>query len=559
MRLFALIFATALLSFSQSNIVRIPLGEDPAAIMRATGAGATFEFEAGVHRVDRLPIESGDTLFSDGGAVLSGADTFAWSDLGDNTYSIAWPYNWGLWSIPANWPAMTDTVRRREVLWVNGVRLRQILTCSALGMEQYCVDEIADTITFRTARPIEAVEAVEAAVRSQLIAVGNVSNVTIRGLTFTGTASNYDSSAVTFVSSQSITVENSRFEENNGGGLGIISSQNIITRNNVYSNNGGTGYGASRIIGLSAENEVANGNNWRGGLGGFVNWSAAGIKHLYLRNAVYSNITTNDNQTHGTWFDTDVQGASVIGLKSSGNLKYGLFLEALTGHVSVSASTLANNQIGIFSGNTANVSLNDITLTDNQTGILIGGDPTRPVKDFVTGANYSVPPAANWKLSRVNITGKGAAFRHGTGAFDAYRTTLSADFNNFWKASSTFPIEILSEKLTLDQWRARVNQDANSTSLQDTDIPFTPTPTNTAVITNTFTPTNTIVISATFEPTQTPLSVTVTPVISATAQPTTNAETATPTPEITQTPTDEWVLLGIFRITIRVEQLATPE
>lgn len=528
MSLPVLLFATALLSLSQVNIVRIPLGEDPAAIMRATGAGATFEFEAGVHRVERLPIDSGDTLFSDGGAVLSGADLFAWSDLGDNTYSIAWPYNWGLWSVPANWPAMTDTVRRREVLWVNGIRLRQILTCSALGMEQYCVDEIADTITFRTARPIETVEA---AVRSQLISVSNVSNVTIRGLTFTGTASNYDSSAVIFTNSSNITVEDSTFTEHNGGGLGIVSGQNITTRNNVYSNNGGTGYGASRIIGLSAENEVANGNNWRGGLGGFVNWSAAGIKHLYLRNAVYSNITTNDNQTHGTWFDTDIQGASVVGLQSHRNLKYGLFLEALTGHVSVSASHLANNQIGIFSGNTANVSLNDVTLTDNATGILVGGDPTRPVKDFVTGANYSVPPAANWRLNRVNITGKGAAFRHGTGAFDAYRTTLSADWNNFFRLDSSTPIEILSEKLSLSQWRARVNQDLNSTSLQIADIPFTPTPTNTAVISATFEPTLT--------PTQTPLSVTVTPVISATARPTTNAETATPDTQ-TATPNFVW-------------------
>lgn len=539
MRLFALIIATALLSLSQLNIVRIPLGEDAASIMRATGAGAVFDFEAGVHRTGNLPVESNDVLQSDGGAVLSGADLFAWKDLGDNTYSIAWPYNLGLWSIPANWPAMSDVVRRREVLWINGVRLRQILTCSALTLEQYCVDEIADVILFRTARPIETVEA---AVRSQLISVSNVSNVTIRGLTFTGTASNYDSSAVIFTNSSNILVEDSTFTEHNGGGLGIVSGQNITTRGNVYSNNGGTGYGASRIIGLSAENEIANGNNWRGGLGGFVNWSAAGIKHLYLRNAVYSNITTNDNQTHGTWFDTDIQGASVVGLQSHRNLKYGLFLEALTGHVSVSASTLANNQIGIFSGNTANVSLNDITLTDNATGILIGGDPTRPVKDFVTGANYSVPPAANWRLNRVNITGKGAAFRHGTGAFDAYRTTLSADFNNLWKENSTTPYEVLSEKLSLEQWRVRTGQDANSTSLQIADIPFTPTPTITP------SPTLTLTQTATLTPSSTP-----------TMQPTSNAETATPTPEITQTPTDEWVLLGIFRITIRVEQLATPD
>ncbi len=543
MRLFALIFATALLSFSQQNIVRIPLGEDPAAIMRATPAGAVFEFTAGTYRVERLPVESGDVLQSDGGAVLSGADLFAWKDLGDNTYSIPWTYTFGFWGTPANWPTVPQITQRKEIVWVNGQRLRQILICTALTLEQFCVDETADVILFRTARPIERVEA---AVRSQLIAVGNVSNVTIRGLTFTGTAGNYDSSAVLFTNSSNILVEDSTFTEHNGGGLGIVSGQNITTRNNVYSGNGGTGYGASRIIGLSAENEIANGNNWRGGLGGFVNWSAAGIKHLYLRNAVYSNITTNDNQTHGTWFDTDVQDASVVGLQSHRNLKYGLFLEALTGHVSVSASTLANNQIGIFSGNTANVSLNDITLTDNATGILIGGDPTRPVKDFVTGANYSVPPAANWRLNRVNITGKGAAFRHGTGAFDAYRTTLSADFNNLWREGSTTPIEILSEKLTLDQWRVRTGQDLNSTSLQDTDIPFTPTPTNTIVISATFEPTLT--------PTQTPLSVTVGPTITTTAESTSNAETATPEPnEKTPTATAEWVTIGVWRFTIKAE------
>lgn len=528
MRLFALIIATALLSFAQpSNIVRIPIGEDATAIMRATGAGAVFEFEAGVHRVERLPVESGDVLQSDGGAVLSGAELLIWTSLGDSTYTAAWPYDWGLWAPPTGWPSVPEITRHREVLWVNGQRLTQVLNCGDVKLEQYCVNEGLDQIVFRTALTVASVEA---AVRSQLISVSNVSNVTIRGLAFRGTASNYDSSAVVFTNSQNITVENSRFEENNGGGLGIISSQSIATRGNVYNGNGGTGFGASRIIGLCAENETANNNNFRGGWGGFTNWSAAGLKQLYIHNGCYRNIVTNGNASHGFWLDTDTQDISIVNLQSSGNLRYGLFLEAFTGAVGVTASTLANNEIGVFCGNCARASLTDVVITGNKYGVLIGGDAVgRPVTDFVTGIKYIVLPSEFLTLTRVNITGKGVAFRYGTGGFDTFKTTFKSDYNNYYREGITTPNEILTEKLTLSQWQARTGQDFSSTSFESVPFPLTATPTNTATISATFEPTLT--------PTQTPVSVTATPTFSSTptAQPTTNAETATP--EITQTAT----------------------
>lgn len=547
MKQFLFTLATALtLSLSQPRIITITPGENIVSIINAASEGSTVQIQAGRYFISE-PLRPKSNVRLEGATgkaadvVLTGAESLTWTSLNkDNTYTSAWPYDFGFWTPPTGWPTVPDIVRRREVLWVNGTRLRQILNCAGLSLNQFCVNEADNQIVFRFDEQKETIRTVEAATRSTILSVSNVRDVRISALTFHGTASNYDSSAVTFVNSQNITVENSIFTEHNGGGLGIIStsgasasdrSQNITTRGNTYNNNGGTGYGASRIVTLSASNETANGNNWRGGYGGFTNWSAAGFKHLYLRNATYNTIETNNNQAHGFWLDTDTQAVSIVGLQSSGNTRYGLFLEAFTGSVDVATSTLSNNEIGVFSGNTSNVLLTNLTLVNNRTGILIGGDAGgRPVKDFITGANYSVPPASNWRLNRVNVIGTGAAFRHGTGNFDALRNSLSSDWNNWYREGSNTPIEILVEKLTLQQWRARTGQDLNSTSVSSLPIP-----------------------QDTATPSSTPVSVTTTPTISSTPTATSTAENKTPTA------TAEWVTIGVFRIRaeIWIEQLVT--
>lgn len=196
--------------------------DDVNAIMRATAPGALFTFSPGMYRVGDLPIESGDTLQGTGDAVLTGADSAVWTATGSLTYVIAWPYDFGLWTVPQGWPNMADLSRRREVLWVNGARLTQILNCSALSLGQYCVDETADRITFRTA---DTVLSVEAAVRPYIINASGVKNVTIRGLIFRGSSSFYNSAAVSFHNADNLRIENSLFDQHNGGGFGVTLSR----------------------------------------------------------------------------------------------------------------------------------------------------------------------------------------------------------------------------------------------------------------------------------------------------------------------------------------------
>lgn len=52
--------------------VRIGVNDDPVSIMASRSAGTMFVFSTGVHRVFVLPIETGDTLTGEPGAVLDG-------------------------------------------------------------------------------------------------------------------------------------------------------------------------------------------------------------------------------------------------------------------------------------------------------------------------------------------------------------------------------------------------------------------------------------------------------------------------------------------------------
>src|SRR5205823_9258399 len=70
-----------------------------------------------------------------GTVIIDGADVWTgWQAEPSltNTYSHAWTTDWGVEPTPSGWPTTPQIVRRREMLFVNGKLLKQVLSIDEL-------------------------------------------------------------------------------------------------------------------------------------------------------------------------------------------------------------------------------------------------------------------------------------------------------------------------------------------------------------------------------------------------------------------------------------------
>jgi len=129
---------------------------------RDQGSGTLISIAPGVYReaIQIGPPASNTTsapiVFASAGqgpVVVSGADVWTnWQPVDPVTYSAPWPYQWGLAPYPTGWQGqvvLPDIVRRREMIFVDGIPLQQVLTQSALNYGTFFVDETAGIVYIR--------------------------------------------------------------------------------------------------------------------------------------------------------------------------------------------------------------------------------------------------------------------------------------------------------------------------------------------------------------------------------------------------------------------------
>ena len=175
----------------------------------------------------------------------------------------------------------------------------------------------------------------EVAVRPKLFAASDKTNIVLRGIIFQHANTALDEPAVRFYESSDILVEDCQFRWNNWGGLGLGRSRNVTARRNGASHNGGTGIGTWKTNTLVFEDNETSHNNWRGKKGGFTGWAVAGMKNLYMHGGIFLRHKSVDNQTHGIWFDTDCENILVNEAVFCSNLRYGIYLEANQGPITI--------------------------------------------------------------------------------------------------------------------------------------------------------------------------------------------------------------------------------
>lgn len=410
-------------------------------------------------------------------AIISGSDIWntGWSAYDSNIYVHNWPYDWGPEVPPPTWPAylnIGELARRRELVFVDGELLTQVLFLSDMTPGKYLVNETDDTLYVWPQSGVDFMSVdKEIGVRSRLMIFEGGEKVALIGLMSQHAVSRFccgeNHSAIEMSDIDDVYVRDVTSILNNQVGFQFRYADNVETRNSVFTHNGIMGMGAYKVYNYISVNDENSYNNWRGALAGFRGWHPAGQKALSLRNATYTGYIAIGNEARGLWFDWDNQNVTVDGLYSCNNKNDGLFIEASQGPVTIKNSVLCNNNYdGIKIGNSEDVWLDNNTIYGNrQFQIAVVNWIARNVTDHITGVEREIENV-RWNITEnriMSLLGRQKVLH----LFNWTQVGTFIIDNNTWynaKDNDNFKIQYLTPSWYLDfaGWQSYTGQDQNS-------------------------------------------------------------------------------------------------
>ncbi len=482
-----------------------------------SGTGTQINVNPGIYREKlSFPTTSTSSPFTlqaatAGTVFVSGADSLpgsAWtiSSYGPNIYTnpATSSYIYSACATPDGWPPVPPIVLRKEMVFVNGTRLNQVMFSNELKPATFWADAAGShkiyiwppTGTNMAEADIELANSS----RSSLLRTDGISNFVIRGLTF-----EYDNSCLQsgsrIVDGNNILIDNDQFIWNNGVGFGLYSqtgaTHNITVQNSAANHNGQTGFSGSEVKSVLYQNNESSYNSWRGAQGSFYEVGFDGSDFFLHHNSNFNNHHAYFNQSSGVHFDTDNANDQVTGMQSGGNNLEGLLIEASEGPFTVQSSAFCSNSL-VPGSKTANVEIadsSDVTLTGNT---FYGAGPEQEyiVGDGRAGTNWEQPTVPivrfNQKLTQTGNTFTGVADQLGFYSYykhspscsvpiaDAWQTfggTLSSQSNTWGDTAATnasfpfFQADVLGGAVTLSQWQSGTGQDSSSQFVTDAPVP----------------------------------------------------------------------------------------
>jgi len=153
-----------------------------------------------------------------GTVIVSGSQAFTgWQVYpgNNNIYTNPWPYSWGLCNTLASGaPPAPDIVLRREMFFVNGQPMTEVLSFGELTAGTFYVNESGGTAYLWPPTGVNMYAAqVEVAVQPTILNVQDQSNLVIRGLTFEYANSCRENPAV--IAGSTNPVSNIMFDQDN--------------------------------------------------------------------------------------------------------------------------------------------------------------------------------------------------------------------------------------------------------------------------------------------------------------------------------------------------------
>ncbi len=436
---------------------------------------------------------------TNGTVIISGSDVWTgWKQSG-SSYTHSFPSIGGPCTPPNGWPYMPPIVFRREMIFVNGTPLTQVLSSSQLVVGTFYVDDTNNVVSIWPPTGTNmAAATVEVAQRSEDFDVSGATNIVFRGLTFEHSATCPNGgNALSINNSNYVLIDTDRFVWNNQTGLGFGTVNNVLVESSQAYHNGGSGWGADRGKNFTYSNDETSYNNWRNAQGAAYGWAYDGAKLLALHASDLNGFKSYYNQTGGIWFDTDNADITIENLDSSNNLTYGMFLEADEGPISITGSKLCNNKDNevsaysfgaLISANAEYVTVrktlfynNAVTPGGNGGQILIGGSGSgRTFTNWETGKSYTVQ-SQNWTLSQDTFVGIGSlqamVYSYLSGSvWTQFQGTFSSNYNTWWNASNAYIFHPVTGVYNFAGWQTYMNQDANSTFSDPSASCAAPTP-----------------------------------------------------------------------------------
>jgi parallel beta-helix repeat protein len=402
-----------------------------------------------------------------GKVFISGSDVWtAWQPTGrGNVFAHPWPYRWGFQPYPPGWQGnvtLQPIVQRREMVFVNGRQLRQVMTYSDLTEETFYVSEETGRLFISLSKGQAPSDVkIEVGVRNTLLHVEGKTNFVMAGLTFQHAVSGIEGNAVVVYKSTNVLVKDCIFQWNNWTGYRLHDDRNVTTMRNLSNYNGGTGLTAWKVKSLLSEDDETSYNNWRGKVGQFYYWAVSGTKNMRIHDAVFRRHKARGNHAAGFWLDYDNQNVMLEENLWCGNLKHGLFIEVTQGPVSVEKNKVYGNQEwGIRA-----IAARAITLIGNEIfnnagqQILLTGPLEREIDNWETQERISLR-MEGWTLRDNVIAGSYTLLE--TKDWPRFLESLISEANAWRKPYPAGVFRIGANALSFEDWQLATRQDSSS-------------------------------------------------------------------------------------------------
>jgi len=433
-----------------------------------------------------------------GTVTISGAQRWTgWQPYSGNNsiYMNTWPYAWGLCPPLPGAPPAPDIVERREMVFVDGFRLNQVLSLAEMTVGTFYADETGGKIYIWPQVGVNIYTAdVEVSVTPQTFVVDGASNFVLRGLTFEYGNSCRDGASL-FINStpgapyaNNFLLDRVNFLWNNAFGIEIGPTvSNFTVQNSVANHNGQSGFVSQDAVNGYFYADQAAFNNWRGAQGVVYNINSAGFHFSGAHTLSLDNSVSYWNETFGTHFDTDNKDININDFVMNQNLLPGALFERDEGPINVAYSyfcngnplTASSSNDGIDIRDSEGVSVTASNFVGNQVNIVVNGlDGGYIIYDWQTGQQYYLVSQNATFMQDIFVTGMSGQMNFSdqyNWDWSYYQPTLSSDYNTWWNSASTnvfnYPTGNTNTVGNFTAWQAASAQDSHSVWAAPTGTP----------------------------------------------------------------------------------------
>jgi hypothetical protein len=411
-----------------------------------------------------------------GTAIISGANVLSnWAT--DPTYSSAYTTSWypttGTCALPSGWPAGFSSIAlHTEMIFVNGIPLTQVLSYSQMRAGTFYINEGSGSLHVWPASGTNMQTAlVETATRQKTVSIVGRTNIVLRGLALTQSASCINASGATVTSGSNVLIDPVQANWNNWGGLGVFSSSNVTVQNSVANYNGGIGFMGCKSQNILFSFNESDYNNWRGAQSSYYDWGMGGAKFFQMRGATVQDHFSYNNQAQGLWFDTDNKNITINRPTLAGNTTAALQIERNEGPVTVENGHLCSSGSGVNLLTSEQVKIQNNIIYNNgatnkyQAQIYLAGQAGGIViTDWQTGQSYDLFTKGLVLTGNTFVDGAAGQNVFGTylGGSDwsDFANTLNAS-NNVWYdpfVATSFKV-VNGHLVNLAGWQSAVGTD----------------------------------------------------------------------------------------------------